>query len=280
MFLVVTLLSDKMLGSKLLMRKGEDSAGDNGGIKTGNLAIDFSFTTIDGENFQLSDFRGKYVLFAFIATWCIPCQIEAENSKNAQDLNDFVVIQIDVDSQETNEDLINFREKFGKSDWLMVFDKNLEISKIYNAKAFDTTLMLDPAGKIVYRDNGWPMDEVTFEKIFEGSFQEFVSESVHEHIVVEITIDGEKVDLSQEKYNLTDRFVHLEDGDGGKIHLHSKGVYLGYFLGTLGWQYKAPCLKTDFGSFCDGTLRILVDGEEKNLNYEFEKDGFIEFVYE
>ncbi|RPE66247.1 thiol-disulfide isomerase/thioredoxin [Pacificibacter maritimus] len=34
------------------------------------------FTTPEGEEFQLSDFRGDYILLNFWATWCVPCRTE------------------------------------------------------------------------------------------------------------------------------------------------------------------------------------------------------------
>ncbi len=43
--------------------------------KVGALAPDIAFTTVDGSEYQLSDFRGRPVMLWFYASWCPTCQI-------------------------------------------------------------------------------------------------------------------------------------------------------------------------------------------------------------
>ena len=145
---------------------GENNVKENTGINVGNIAKDFSLVDIDKNVVKLSDYRGKYVLFASIATWCTPCRIEAENVKRVQDNlhPPLVVMQIDVDPRETKDDLIKFRQEFGKEDWIMGFDDGT-ISSLYNIRTLDTTIIVDPEGKIVYRDEGFPIDTKTLEDL-------------------------------------------------------------------------------------------------------------------
>lgn len=43
-------------------------------FSAGELAADFSATCLDGSSFQLSHFRGQYVLLHFWGSWCGPCR--------------------------------------------------------------------------------------------------------------------------------------------------------------------------------------------------------------
>jgi hypothetical protein len=49
-----------------------------------------------------------------------------------------------------------------------------------------------------------------------------------------VTIDGQQPDFSEQQYQLQDDYFHFERRDGTKFHVHGQGVTLEYALETLG----------------------------------------------
>ncbi|MBI2664644.1 TlpA family protein disulfide reductase [Candidatus Woesearchaeota archaeon] len=278
-FLAILAIAAFFIAQKNAESPPETGLNAEEGIAEGKLARDFALATIDGNVVKLSDFRGKYVLFASMATWCVPCQIEAANVKRAQ--NNFphiplVVMQIDVDQRETAQDLERFRQQFGRNDWIMGFDDG-SIAQLYSIRSFDTTIIVDPDGKIVYRDNGFPIDTKTLEDlIVRGESANLVLGSTHEHANISVTLGGSKVDFADSKYQLRSSFVHFEDSDGKEVHVHAKGVTLKYLFETFGWE-AGECIVTDFGSYCGGT--ITADGQESDIEHEVLDSENIEVIY-
>lgn len=94
--------------------------------------------------------------------------------------------------------------------------------------------------------------------------------STHEHADFKVYINGEMLNLSQEKYMVRSKYVHIEDMDGNVIHKHATGITLGYFFDTLGMKFNSSCFVLDTGvSYCnqsDKTLKFYVN-EERNFEF-------------
>jgi len=147
---------------------GSSLKNDNGSVvnspstEVGQIAADFSFTTIDGKTIQLSSLRGRPVIFSFaLTTGCEPCIIEATNIREAQKQVSLDVIQLAINLQDTMDDLKAFRETYGSPDWLIGYDKDLKIADVYKVKTPDTTIVVDSDGKIIFRDDGTPIESQT-----------------------------------------------------------------------------------------------------------------------
>lgn len=86
-------------------------------------APDFRLATLDGDEFYLSDFRGKVVMLNFWGTWCPPCRKEIP-------------------------DLVNLQEKYNK-DGLEIVGITInsgsasDIQKFVNEKNINYTILTD-----------------------------------------------------------------------------------------------------------------------------------------
>jgi len=152
----------------------------------GSMATEFSGMGIDGKPLKLSDFRGKYVLLDFWASWCVPCRAGNPHLLKLYakyKLKGFEIIGISDD--DGNPDAWKkavAKDKIGV--WKHVlrglkrtsdggFDRSEDRSEAYGIHSLPTKILIDPNGMIIGRyGGGGESDEAMDKKLAEifGSY--------------------------------------------------------------------------------------------------------------
>ena len=121
----------------------------------GRQAPDFTQPDTLGHTISLKDFRGKYVLVDFWASWCGPCREENPNvvkAYNAYKDKNFTILSISLDD---NKDRWLQAIQTDKMPWmhasdLQGFSNTAAIQ--YGVNAIPSNFLIDPLGKIVAKD--------------------------------------------------------------------------------------------------------------------------------
>ena len=120
-----------------------------GGLKVGAKAPDFSLETLDGQQVNLSDYKGKKVLLNFWATWCPPCKKEMPDmekySKQAGD--DVAILAVNIDPE---NDVQAFIDDNGITFTIPLDSQSAKrpVNERYKVMAIPTTYFIDSDGII------------------------------------------------------------------------------------------------------------------------------------
>ncbi len=115
----------------------------------GKLAPALSGPTISGEDFDIDDHRGQWVLVNFFATWCVECVVEHPQLIEFSERHPGDVQVVSVVYDEPVEKVEAFFAKNG-GDWPVV-TRGGAASLEYGVKKLPESFLVDPSGTVVVK---------------------------------------------------------------------------------------------------------------------------------
>ena len=112
-------------------------------------AHNFAGKLPDEKTVNLKDYRGRFILLNFWATWCSPCLKEMPDFEKAyQKMGQEKLIVLAVGMGEDTKKISKFAEKYGFT-FPMVADPKLEITNLYGVKNIPVTYLIDQEGVVL-----------------------------------------------------------------------------------------------------------------------------------
>lgn len=142
----------------------------------GAIATVFSATDINGKPLSLTDFKGKYVLLDFWASWCVPCR---EGNPHLKTLyakykdKGFEIIGVSDDDSKPDawknavaQDQIGIWKHILRGLKLTSsgYDRTNDISENFGIHTLPTKILIDKNGKIIGRYGGGGEDDAAMDK--------------------------------------------------------------------------------------------------------------------
>jgi len=124
-------------------------------VEVGDRAPAFEITDDNGRGVSLSDFRGKYVLLNFWATWCPPCVEEMPSLSALHDrMKDLGLVVLGISVDESREEYERFLDRSGLT-FPTVRDPERSVSARYGTVKYPETYLIDPEGIVIRKYINW-----------------------------------------------------------------------------------------------------------------------------
>lgn len=133
----------------------------------GKPSPDFKGVDVNGKEYTLADFRGKYVYIDVWATWCGPCRQEIPYLKKLdEDYKDAQIVFLSLSVDQDKAKWVKMVKEQSMSGVQLHIGQNSSFQQAYKIEGIPHFILLDREGRIIDKKMSRPsMDEVTRERI-------------------------------------------------------------------------------------------------------------------
>ncbi len=124
-------------------------------VKVGQLAPDFSLSTLDGGSFRLKDYLGKQAVYVvFWNTWCGYCikKVPKINQIQKELGDELAVIAVNTSWSDSLKEIADFQATHN-TQYQIAFDDNASVTEAYGVYGSPTEFIIDINGVVRYRDD-------------------------------------------------------------------------------------------------------------------------------
>ena len=120
-------------------------------------APEFELTGLDSQIHRLSDYRGRYVILNFWASWCGPCRAEipvlVDFYKSVEDGGP-VLLAINQTASEPGTEAVRAFVENNRMEFPVLLDTTSRVHRLFGIRGIPTTVIVSPDGNIVHRRTG------------------------------------------------------------------------------------------------------------------------------
>jgi len=112
----------------------------------GQEPVDFTLQQLHGDAVSLNEFRQKWVVLNYWATWCAPCRKEIPELSSLDETRDDIVV-LGLAYEDTDlETFDEFLEEFHPGYPILLVDVSVPPEPFGTPKVLPTTIILNPEG--------------------------------------------------------------------------------------------------------------------------------------
>ncbi|SMC57982.1 TlpA disulfide reductase family protein [Pedobacter nyackensis] len=221
-------------------------------IRPGQIAPDFTLLDPEGRPVKLSDFRGKYVLLDFWASWCKPCRAVQPELKALNEAlkatGKFAILAVSLDK---NKEAWLKAIAEDQVPWLQVADLNGQgnrAAQLYDVTILPSSFLIGPDGTIqpakvkekLFREKLLPVDHLANGGVDEVSLSDLNMQVILTALAKEKSLNE---DITAD-YNQLNQILETDIGERalGKeldlLDLEKDGAAIYQLLNTKGVLYN------------------------------------------